>query len=44
MKQVIQDLNSGKTLVENVPSPYLLPKTILVDSKKSLISLELKKI
>ena len=35
MKQVIQDLNSGKTLVENVPSPILLPKTILVDSKKA---------
>ena len=38
MKQVFQDLKNGKTLIENVPFPYLKDNEVIVNSFCSLIS------
>lgn len=38
MRQVIQDLRSGRTVVEDVPAPVALPGGVLVRNRFSLIS------
>ena len=38
MKQVFQDLKNGKTIIENVPFPYLKDNEVIVKSFCSLIS------
>ena len=38
MKQILQDLSSGKTLLENVPIPNVVEKGILIKTRKSLLS------
>jgi len=39
MKQIIQDLNNGETILEDVPVPKVKPGYILIKTKKSLVSL-----
>jgi predicted dehydrogenase/threonine dehydrogenase-like Zn-dependent dehydrogenase len=38
MKQILQDLGKGTTWLANTPSPEVTSKTILVSSRKSLVS------
>lgn len=38
MKQLIQNLKSGETIIEEVPSPALLPGQVLIKTTNSLIS------
>ena len=39
MKQIIQDLKSGKTILENIPTPGIKKGHILIQTKNSLVSL-----
>lgn len=39
MKQVIQDLKSGDTILEDVPTPLVKNGTVLIKTRKSLVSL-----
>ncbi|TXN37623.1 zinc-binding dehydrogenase [Flagellimonas hymeniacidonis] len=39
MKQIIQDLKSGKTILENVPVPKVNQGTVLIKTKRTLVSL-----
>ena len=39
MKQIIQDLKSGKTLLENVPVPMVKAGEVLIKTHRSLVSL-----
>lgn len=39
MKQIIQDLQSGETFIENVPTPLVRRGAVLIKSKRSLVSL-----
>ncbi|HEB62594.1 MAG TPA: dehydrogenase [Bacteroidetes bacterium] len=39
MKQIIQDLKSGKTLLEEVPVPVVKPGEVLIKTHRSLVSL-----
>lgn len=38
MKQVLQNLRTGETLVEEVPSPHVGPGSVLIRTRSSLIS------
>ena len=38
MKQVVQEIRSGETRVEEVPAPHVLPGTALVQNSASLVS------
>jgi predicted dehydrogenase/threonine dehydrogenase-like Zn-dependent dehydrogenase len=39
MKQIIQDLQSGKTILEDVPAPMVKKGSVLIQTKVSLVSL-----
>ncbi|MEN9919100.1 MAG: hypothetical protein RL662_1536 [Bacteroidota bacterium] len=39
MKQIIQDLKSGQTILEEVPSPQVRPGCVLIETTRSLVSL-----
>ena len=39
MKQIIQDLKNGNTVLEDVPAPLVKPGHILIQTTKSLVSL-----
>ena len=39
MKQIIQDLKSGSTILEEIPTPQVKGNTVLVKTSKSLVSL-----
>jgi predicted dehydrogenase/threonine dehydrogenase-like Zn-dependent dehydrogenase len=39
MKQIIQDLNNGDTILEEVPAPVVKPGQLLIQTKRSLVSL-----
>ncbi len=39
MKQIIQDLKSGLTILEEVPAPQVRPGTVLIQTTRSLVSL-----
>ena len=39
MKQIIQDLNNGNTILEEVPAPFIKPGHVLVQTTRSLVSL-----
>ena len=39
MKQIIQDLKSGKTILQDLPVPQVRPGHILIRTKRSLVSL-----
>lgn len=39
MKQLIQDLKSGNTILEEVPAPIVMPGTVLIRTHRSLVSL-----
>ncbi|GET33758.1 oxidoreductase [Prolixibacter bellariivorans] len=39
MKQIIQDLKKGNTILEEVPTPQVRPGTVLVRTTRSLVSL-----
>lgn len=39
MKQIVQDLKSGKTLLEEVPVPQVKPGHVLIKTHRSLVSL-----
>jgi predicted dehydrogenase/threonine dehydrogenase-like Zn-dependent dehydrogenase len=39
MKQIIQDLKKGDTLLEEIPAPQVRPGTVLIRTTKSLVSL-----
>jgi predicted dehydrogenase/threonine dehydrogenase-like Zn-dependent dehydrogenase len=39
MKQIIQDLSSGETILEEVPAPIVKPGQVLIQTTKSLVSL-----
>jgi len=39
MKQIIQDLKKGNTILEEVPTPQVRPGTLLVRTTRSLVSL-----
>jgi predicted dehydrogenase/threonine dehydrogenase-like Zn-dependent dehydrogenase len=39
MKQIIQDLKDGKTILEEVPAPIVKPGQVLVETTRSLVSL-----
>ena len=39
MKQIIQDLKKGNTLLEEVPLPFIKPGHILIQTTRSLVSL-----
>ena len=39
MKQIIQDLKSGSTLLEEVPAPMAKPGHVLIRTTRSLVSL-----
>lgn len=38
MKQVLQSLNSGETILENVPCPKNAKETVLIETTKTLVS------
>lgn len=38
MKQLLQSLSNGETLVATLPNPAVLPGTILIESRRSLVS------
>ena len=39
MKQIIQDLKKGNTILEEVPAPQIKPGTVLIKTTRSLVSL-----
>ena len=39
MKQIIQDLKNGKTILEEVPVPIVKPGSLLIRTTRSLVSL-----
>ena len=39
MKQIIQDLNNGNTILEEVPAPFIKTGYILIQTTRSLVSL-----
>jgi len=39
MKQIIQDLKSGETILEEVPAPIVRPGAVLIRTHRSLVSL-----
>ena len=39
MKQIIQDLKSGNTILEEVPTPQVTGNTVLIKTSKTLVSL-----
>ena len=39
MKQIIQDLNSGETILEEIPAPVVRAGHILIETTRSLVSL-----
>ena len=39
MKQIIQDLNSGDTILAEVPAPLVRPGQVLIQTSRSLVSL-----
>lgn len=43
MKQIIQDLKSGKTILENIPTPGIKPGHVLIQTKNTLVSLGTEK-
>lgn len=43
MKQIIQDLKSGNTLLEEVPAPIVTPGHVLIKTIRSLVSLGTEK-
>lgn len=38
MRQVLQNLGDGKTLLANVPKPAALPGTLLIETRRTLVS------
>lgn len=43
MKQIIQDLKSGKTILENIPIPKIKKGHVLIQTKNTLVSLGTEK-
>ena len=43
MKQIIQDLKSGKTILETIPTPGIKPGYVLIQTKNTLVSLGTEK-
>lgn len=43
MKQIIQDLKTGKTMLEDVPTPIVKRGSVLIRTKRSLVSLGTEK-
>jgi predicted dehydrogenase/threonine dehydrogenase-like Zn-dependent dehydrogenase len=43
MKQIIQDLKSGKTILENIPAPEIKHGHVLIQTKNTLVSLGTEK-
>ena len=39
MKQIIQDLSSGDTILEDIPAPLVKPGHVLIQTTRSLVSL-----
>ena len=39
MKQIIQDMKSGQTMLEEVPSPQVKSGSVLIKTSRSLVSL-----
>ncbi len=39
MKQIIQDLSSGETILEDIPAPLVKPGHVLIQTTRSLVSL-----
>lgn len=39
MRQIIQDLKTGQTLLEEVPAPQVKAGTVLIKTTQSLVSL-----
>ena len=39
MKQIIQNLNYGNTILEEVPAPIVKPGHVLIQTTRSLVSL-----
>jgi hypothetical protein len=39
MKQIIQDLKNGSTILEEVPAPNVKPGHLLIETTRSLVSL-----
>lgn len=39
MKQIIQDLSSGNTILEDIPAPLVKPGHVLIQTTRSLVSL-----
>ena len=39
MFQIIQDLNNGNTILEEVPAPFIKPGHVLIQTTRSLVSL-----
>jgi len=39
LKQIIQDIRTGKTMLEDVPTPYVRPGSLLIKTTMSLVSL-----
>ena len=39
MKQIIQDLKKGNTILEEVPTPLVKTGTVLIKTTRSLVSL-----
>ena len=44
MKQIIQDLSKGHTLLEDIPVPMVKKGTVLIKTHRSLVSLGTEKI
>lgn len=38
MKQILQKLNDGSTLIATVPKPVVLPGTLLIETRRTLVS------
>ena len=38
MKQILQDLNSGETLLEDVPAPQVSRGGVLIETRRTLVS------
>ncbi|MEM7468274.1 MAG: bi-domain-containing oxidoreductase [Pseudomonadota bacterium] len=38
MKQILQNLNSGETVLEDVPVPHCVPGSLLIRTRKTLVS------
>ena len=39
MKQIIQDLKNGNTILEEVPAPFIKAGHLLIETTRSLVSL-----